>query len=76
MGGCCGPRCGIGLPAGVEEDQQRLDVMLRGDAKEVVEPFGEALGVLLPELILQKDAHGVHADGFGKTQFLVVQLRD
>ncbi len=70
-----GAEVGVGLPAGVEEYQKRLDMVLCCDGEEGVESFGEALGVLLPELILQEDAHGVHADGFGEGQLLVVELR-
>ena len=56
----------IGLPAGVEEDEDGLDVMARGDGEEGVEALEEAFGVLLVELVLQEDSHGVHADGLNK----------
>jgi hypothetical protein len=46
--------------------------MLRGDGEEGVEAALEAVGVLLPELVLQEDAHDVHADGFSVTEFAVV----
>ncbi len=65
----------IGLPAGVEEDQQGFDVVLRGDGEEGVETPFEALGILLPELVLQEDAHGVHADALGHAELFVVQTR-
>src|SRR5258708_16265905 len=37
----------------------------------MVDALLEAGGVLLPEKIVEKDAHGVHAEGFGPGQFLV-----
>jgi len=63
----------IGLPAGVEEHKDGTDMMASGDREEGIEAADEAFGVLLPELVLQKDPHGVHADGFGQTKLTVVE---
>ena len=62
----------VGLPAGVEEHEERADVVFRGDGEEGVEALLEAVGVLLPELVLEEDAHGVHADGFSEAELTVV----
>src|SRR5947207_2631459 len=53
------------IPAGVEEDKHRTNVMARGDGQEAVEALLKAGGILLPKQIVQEDAHGVHAEGFG-----------
>ncbi len=73
MGGCCGPRCGLGSQQESKRTKQRADVVLCGDGEEGVEALVEAFGVLLPELVLQEDAHGVHADGFAEAEFVVVE---
>ena len=39
------------------------------DCEEGVDALAEAGGVLLPEEIVEEDAHGVHADGFGPAEF-------
>ena len=65
----------VGIPAGIEEHEDGLDVVLGGDGEEGVEALLEAFGVLLPELVLQEDAHGVHADGLRHAEFFVVELR-
>jgi hypothetical protein len=50
----------------------RLPSRSRGDGEEGIEPLGESFGVLLPELVLQEDAHGVHPDGFSQPQLAIV----
>ncbi len=47
-------------------------MMAGGDGEKGVEAADEAFGILLPELVLKEDAHGVHADGFGEAQLAVV----
>ena len=49
--------------------------MLARDGEEGVEALLEAFGILLPELVLQEDAHGVHADALRHAELFVVQLR-
>ena len=63
----------VGLPAGVEEDEQGADVVFGGDGEEGVEAALEAFGILGPELVLEEDAHGVHADGFAEAELFVVE---
>ncbi len=46
---------------------------VRGNGEEGVEALREAFGVLGPELVLKKNAHGVHADGFGGGEFAIVK---
>src|ERR1700683_4448523 len=55
----------IRIPDGIEEDEERADIMLRGNLKESVHAFLEAFWILLPEEIVEEDAHGVHAERFG-----------
>src|SRR5215469_17820061 len=62
----------IGLPARVEQDEDGSDVMARCDREEGVETLEEALGILLVELVLQEDAHGIHADGLGQAKLTVI----
>ena len=43
--------------------------------KKLVDALLEALWILLPQQIVQEDAHGVHAQRFRPAQFLVDLLR-
>jgi hypothetical protein len=65
----------VGIPAGIEEHEDGLDVCLEAIVEEGVEALLEAFGILLPELVLQEDAHGVHADALRHAEFFVVELR-
>ena len=65
-----------GIPTGIEEHEERADVMARGDGQELVDALAKSGGVLLPEQIVEKDAHGVHAHGFGPAEFFVDLRRD
>ena len=60
-----------GLPAGIEQHQQRPDVVLGRDAQKYIEPVLKALGIARPELILQEDPHGVHPDRFAHAELFV-----
>ena len=71
--GGCGPRWGLVSQQESKEDEQRLDVVPGGDAEEGVEALLEAFGVPLPELVLEEDARGVHADGLGHAELAVVE---
>jgi hypothetical protein len=66
---------GVGVPAGVEEYEDGTDAVVRGDGEKFVEVLLEAFGILLPELVLQEDAHGIHADTLRHAEFFVVELR-
>ena len=59
----------------IKEDEENLDVMLVGNAQQGVDAFDEALGVLLPKHVVQKDAHDIHAQGLRPPQFQVNFLR-
>ena len=50
-------------------------MVLGGDLEELVNALLEALRILLPQQIVQEDAHGVHAQRFRPAQFLVDLLR-
>src|SRR5215468_5700035 len=64
-----------GIPDGIEQHKQSADVVARGDLEECVDALAEAGGVLLPQQIVQEDAHRVHADGFRPTELEVDPLR-
>ena len=56
---------------GIEEHKHRTDVMPRRDGQELVDAFLKTGGILLPEQVVEEDAHGVHAHRFGPGEFLV-----
>ena len=62
---------GVGIPAGIEEDEEGADMMFRRDGEEDADTVTEAVGVLLPDQVVKEDAHGVHAEGFGPAQLEV-----
>ena len=53
------------VPARVEEYKHWTDVVARGNGEEAVDALLKAGSVLLPEKIVEKDAHSVHAQRFG-----------
>src|SRR5262249_18439773 len=57
------------IPAGVEEHKHGTNMVPRGDRQKLVNPLLETFCILLPEKVVQKDAHGVHAQAFGPSQF-------
>src|SRR5262249_735974 len=59
------------VPAGVEEHQQRPDMVLGSDGQKLIEALLESGCVLLPKQIVQEHAHGVHAQGFSPAEFLI-----
>ena len=61
----------LGLPAVVEEDEQRADAVLRADAQEVVHALLEARGVVLVDHTAQEDAHGGEAELLCPSELLV-----
>src|SRR5262252_1292275 len=75
----CGPRVledaaapnAASGPAGMKENKQRTDMMLRGDGQKLIDAFLETVGVPLPKQIVEEDAHGVHAERFRPAQFLI-----
>ena len=52
----------IRVPAGVEQDEQRLDAVTCRDRDELRETAGKALLVLGPQQIVEKHPHGVEPD--------------
>ena len=59
------------VPTGIEENEDGTDVVPIGDGEEAVEALLEAGGVLLPEQVVQEDAHRAHSQAFRPAQFLV-----
>ncbi|HXM94518.1 MAG TPA: hypothetical protein VOA64_09735 [Candidatus Dormibacteraeota bacterium] len=45
--------------------------MPRRDTQETVNALLKTGGILLPEQVVEKDAHGVHAQRFGPSQFVI-----
>ena len=50
------------VPAGVEQDEERLDAVAGRDRDELRKAAGEALPVLGPQQIVEKHPHGVEPD--------------
>jgi len=53
------------VPAGIEKHEQRADVMARREGEELVDATAKPSGVLLLQQVVEKDAHRIHAQGFG-----------
>src|SRR2546429_5682980 len=49
--------------------------MFRCNRQKLVDALLETISVLLPEQVMQEDAHRVHAEGFGPAKFLVDLFR-
>src|SRR5712692_5427545 len=63
------------IPAGIKEDKYRTNVMTRSYIQKRIDSLLEPSRVLLPEEVVQKYAHRVHAKSLGPTQFFVDLLR-
>src|ERR1700730_17195686 len=63
------------IPAGIKQYKDGLDAMTRGYLEEGIHAACESLGVLLPEQIVQKHPHGVHAELLRPSQLQVDPLR-
>jgi hypothetical protein len=61
----------IGIPAAVEQHEHDADLVPVGDAQELVHAALQPFGILLPQHVVEIDAHRVHADRFGPAQLLV-----
>ena len=53
-----GTGLGERVPAGVEQDEKRLDAVVRGDPHELSETVLEPLAILGPQLVVQEDPDG------------------
>ena len=65
----------VGVPAGIEDDKRHLDVVLVRNGQKLVHPVEKALGILLPEQIVQKHADAVEAQSLCPAQFTVNRFR-
>src|ERR1043166_937278 len=65
----------IRIPHGVEEHEHRSDLVFRGDGEKLIQATLEAFRVLLPEQVVKKDAHRVHAETFRPTELEIDSLR-
>ena len=64
----------VGIPAGIKKHKEDADVVFVGNGEECVDAVLETGGVLLPEKVVEKDAHGVEADGLGPAEFEINAL--
>src|SRR5467141_1083067 len=53
----------IRVPAGIEQNKKRFDVVFRRDLEKGIDTLAKSFRVLLPRKIMEKNAHGVEADG-------------
>src|SRR5690349_19986939 len=58
----------IGIPNRVEENEDRLDLELRRNREKVILATLTTLRLMLPQQIVQKDAHRIHAETFSPTE--------
>ena len=49
----------IRIPTGIKENEQDADVVFVGDGEKRIDALLEASGILLPEKVVEKNAHGV-----------------
>src|SRR5258707_10974637 len=64
----------IGVPAGIEQNEERFDVVLRRNLEKGINALAKPFRVLLPSQIMKKTAHGVEADGLCPTEFEIDAL--
>lgn len=64
-------RSGERVPAGVEQDKERFDVVSRRDGDELREPGLETGRVLGPQQVVEEDSHGVEPVKPRKAQLVV-----
>src|SRR5579872_4190714 len=69
------PQLRIGIPAGIEENKNGPNMVAGSNFQKTVNPLLESCRILLPEQVVQKHAHGVHAQTLGPCQFFVYLLR-
>ncbi len=53
----------VWVPAGIEKNENWLNVMLVGNREKCLDSLTETRSILLPEQVVQEDTHRVHADG-------------
>jgi hypothetical protein len=66
---------GIGIPAGIEQHEERLDVVSRGDVEKAADSFAKACRILLPRQVVQEHRHRLHAESFGPPSSLSIVAR-
>jgi hypothetical protein len=59
------PQLRFRIPARIEEYKDRPNAVAGSDSQKLIKAFLEADWGLLPKLVLQKDAYGIHADSLG-----------
>jgi hypothetical protein len=64
----------IRVTAGIEEYEDGPDVMLGGNGQKLIDAVLKACGILLPNEVVQEDAHGVHAQALCPPE-LAIDLR-
>ena len=67
-------RLRIWIPNRVEEYEDWSDLVLRGDTQKLIEAALETFGVL-PEQVVQVNAHRIHAETLSPTKFQIDSFR-
>ena len=65
------PELRMRIPARVKQHKDWPDVVTRCDGEKSVDALLKSLWILLPEKVVEEDAHGVHTDALGPSQFAV-----
>src|SRR5258708_8543224 len=66
---------GIGIPAGIEQNENRADLVLIRNLKKYLHAFAESCRILLPKKVVKKNAHGIQADRLGPAELQVNAFR-
>ena len=61
----------LGIPAGIEQHKQRADVMPQSDGEKGVHAFLKTGCILLPQQVVEKNTHGIHAHRLSPGQLLI-----
>ena len=59
------------IPARVKQNENWADVVARAYREKLVEALLESVGVLLPQQVVEENAHGIHADRLRPAELLV-----
>ena len=65
------PQLGIGIPAGIEQHEKRLDAVPGRNRQKGIHALLEARRILLPQRVMQEHPHGGHAHALRPAQLLV-----
>src|SRR6185369_14749741 len=55
-------QCGLGVPAGIEQNKHHTDAVAVGDPQKSIDAIEKSLGVFDPQEVVKIDADGIHAN--------------